>query len=926
MSRSGMGFVKRALLGALLVGAAFISFQASAADYVAQAEAFLAKGQLKAAEIELKKAVQADPQNLSAHYRLATVQMQLGEAAAAEHEAKVARDGGYDPDHTVPLLAETYLAQQKFKQLLEEFPGDQGGPAERAGVLVARGYAQLALQNRDEASRSFKAAQALAPDAAQPILAEAKLLLAERKFDAAEPLFDRVLNIDPKSNEARFGRANVLRAAGKTDQALALLDQQIDEAPFYVPARIARTEILLSQGKDGPAKADVQAILAAQPGSVSGIYLDAYLAAKANDFEKANTQLDRISGAIASIPRGYYLKALVEFRLGHLDQAADAAQRYVARNPDDLAGEKLIGLIDLALRRPADTIDALSKFEANGKADAQALDLLGRSYMQLGKTAEALAAFGAAAKLAPGDAGLQVRLGQAELRSGHRSEGISDLEQSLNLAPSAPAAEMLVLTELFAGNPQGATDAANKLQQAEPSNPASGNLLGLIKLAQFDLAGAQQQFAELVKQNPDFVPAHLNLAKALELAGKPEEAEKTLSEALSKQPANAIVLTRLVELLGREGKTDAAVAAAERAHTAAPQNQGITVGLIDLYIRAGAKDKALALARDQARTNPDNVQLIAARARAELASRLNNEAAESFRRLVEIAPAQLTFRRQLAALLLSNGDLDGAQQAIDKAIEINPEPQLVADRIAIALKTSGVAGAVATAHQLSEKYPKLATAPALEGDAYLAGKEYDKADDAYGKAMQQAPSVMLALRLAQAKAAAGNKDAAAGVLRDWMSKHPDDGAVATVLSGFDLAAQRFDQAKAELERALQTAPQNVVALNNLAWLYQRSGDSRARSFAERAYLLEPNSAQTQDTLGWILVEKGQSANAIGLLQEASATPSASPAIRYHYAVALNQLGKSAEARKILSELINSAPANFDDKPAAEKLLAELSKG
>jgi putative PEP-CTERM system TPR-repeat lipoprotein len=914
------------LLGAALVGIAQFTDRVLAADYVAQAESFLAKGQLKAAEIELKKAIQADPQNMAAHYRLATVQMQLGEAAAAEHEAKTARAGGYDPDHTVPLVAETYLLQQKYKQLLDEFPENQGGVAERAGVLVARGYAQLALRKPEEAGTSFKAAQALTPDAPQPILAEAKLLVSQHQLAAAEPLFDRALKLDPKSNEARIGKANLLRANGKPDQAIALLDELVADAPAYVPARIERAEILLSQGKDGAAKADVQAALTAQPGSVAGIYLDALLAAKAQDFEKANADLQKISGAMGSIPAGYYVQAFVEYRLGHFEQAADAAQRYTARNPDELAGKKLLGYIDLALRRPADTIDALSKFEADGKADAEALDLLGRAYTQLGKTAEALAAFGAAAKLVPGNAGLQARLGQAELRAGHSSQGINDLEQSLNLAPSAPAAEMLVLTDLANGDWQRATDAANKLQQAEPASPVAGNLLGLVKLTQFDLDAARTQFAALMEKNPEFVPARLNLARVLELQGKDEEAEKPLSEALTKQPANGVILSRFVELLLRQGKTDAAIGAAERAHAAAPTNIGITVGLVDLYLKTGDKDKALALARQQSQTDPNNAQAIAARARAEFAAGLKAEVADSFRRLIELAPAQIAYRRQLAALLLSTDDVDGARQAIDKAMEINPnDPQLAADRIAISLKTSGVAGAVATADQLRGKYPNLATAPALQGDAYMAGKEYDKAADAYAKAMQQSPSAMLALRVAQAKANAGDREAAAGVLRDWLSKHPDDAGVAVVLVSYDLAAQRFDQAKAELEHVLEKAPQNPVALNNLAWLDQRAGDPRARALAERAYLLAPNLAQTEDTLGWILVQEGQAANAIGLLKEASGTPSANPAIRYHYAVALNKLGQTAEARKILSELING-PANFDDKPEAEKLLAEISKG
>src|SRR6266550_4437324 len=134
-------------IGVVLLGIALTVRVAGAAgsDYLAEAEGLLAKGELKAAEIQLKNAVRSDPKNMAAHYRLALIQLQLGDATAAEREASIARAGGYEPDRTVPLLAETYLAQQKHRQLLQDFPGDAGSNAERSGVLVARGYAQLAL-------------------------------------------------------------------------------------------------------------------------------------------------------------------------------------------------------------------------------------------------------------------------------------------------------------------------------------------------------------------------------------------------------------------------------------------------------------------------------------------------------------------------------------------------------------------------------------------------------------------------------------------------------------------------------------------------------------------------------------------------------------------------------------------------------------
>src|SRR5262249_24403139 len=158
--------------------------------------------------------VRSDPKNMAAHYRLAVIQLQLGNAAAAEHEANTAREAGYDPEHTVPLLAQTYLAQQKYRQLLERFTGEGGSSGERAGVLVARGYAQFALGKSDEGRQSFAEAQRLAPEDARPVLAEAKLLLSQRQLARAESLFDHAIALDPKSNEAQLGKAQVLRLNG----------------------------------------------------------------------------------------------------------------------------------------------------------------------------------------------------------------------------------------------------------------------------------------------------------------------------------------------------------------------------------------------------------------------------------------------------------------------------------------------------------------------------------------------------------------------------------------------------------------------------------------------------------------------------------------------------------------------------------------
>ncbi|MBV8774490.1 MAG: PEP-CTERM system TPR-repeat protein PrsT [Deltaproteobacteria bacterium] len=921
--------VKYRMFGTALLIAIMLSVgaaRAPAADYLADAEALLAKGQLKAAELELKNAVRSDPKNLAAHYRLAVVQLELGNPVAAEHEARAARAGGYEPEQTVPLLAQTYLAQRKYQQLLQDFPAEEGSNAERAGVLVPRGYAQLALGKLDEAKQSFVEAQKLAPDAPGPLVAQAKVLTSEHQFATAEPLFDRALTLEPNSTDARLGKAHLLRLEGNLDGALSTLNELLTTNPNYLPARLERAEILVGKNDEQAAKADITAVLVAQPGNAGAIYLDAVVAAKDKDFQKANADLQKISGVLPYLPRGYYVQSVVQYNLGQFEQAEDSARRYVARSPDDLAGHKLLAAVALQLKHPADAVDALAKFESEGKADAAALDLLGRAYIQIGKTAEALSALSAAVKLEPENAALHTRLAGVQLSTGHREQGVADLEQSLDIAPTAPAAEMLVLTELRAGHFDQAREAADKLQKAQPDSPVPGNLVGLIALSRFDLEIARAQFTQVTDKFPDFTAAQLNLARALELEGRSEDAEEVLQRTLKTRPADTATLARLVELLLRRGQGDAAIAATERAHTVMPNNQQITLGLIDLYIRQNQADKALTLARQQGVTNEaSNIPLILARARAEFAAGRKAEAIETYRQLVELAPSNVALRRQLADLLLSNGDTAGAQQLIDQGLQLQPQNTvLAAERIAIALKASGVEEAVATAHRLRDTNPDLPTAAALEGDAYMMAGQYAKAAEAYAASLSKSPSTMLAIAVARAKSAAGDADGATAVLREWSTAHPNDKAVLMLLSNYDLTAHRFEAAKQELESVGDALAQEPVALNNLAWLYQKLGDPRARSEAERAYLAAPNLPQTKDTLGWILVKEGQAAAAIGLLQEASAAGLQNPEIQYHLAVALNMVGRQPEALKILTDLLGGKN-NFDEKPEAEKLFAELSK-
>ena len=115
----------------------------------------------------------------------------------------------------------------------------------------------------------------------------------------------------------------------------------------------------------------------------------------------------------------------------------------------------------------------------------------------------------------------------------------------------------------------------------------------------------------------------------------------------------------------------------------------------------------------------------------------------------------------------------------------------------------------------------------------MGAQRFRDAAAAFRTEYQRNPSAILAVALGQAINAAGDANGAATELMKWQADHPDDPAVAQLLGTLDLTAQRYDSSERNFQITLKSNPNDVVALNNLAWLYQQKKDKRAREYAQR---------------------------------------------------------------------------------------------
>ena len=82
---------------------------------------------------------------------------------------------------------------------------------------------------------------------------------------------------------------------------------------------------------------------------------------------------------------------------------------------------------------------------------------------------------------------------------------------------------------------------------------------------------------------------------------------------------------------------------------------------------------------------------------------------------------------------------------------------------------------------------------------------------------------------------AGKAADAAAFANKWINEHPKDATMPRLLAEQSQQRKDYVAARAGYERVLDFDPDNIVALNNLAWLLTEEKDPKGLEYAERAH-------------------------------------------------------------------------------------------
>lgn len=911
-----------ALALALLAGCG----QDSPDKLVAAAKGFIEKRDYKSAEIQLKNALQQQPDLAEARYLLGVTQMEGGDFASAEKEFRRAIDAGYAPATTYPLYVRALAAQgdpRKVIQTLRDLRPDDA--AARAAVRAQLGTAQLALGQPKEARESFAAALADQPGDPLARLGEARLAAVDGNLDAAMKGVDAVLARSPGMPEALMLKAEIHAARREPDAAIAAMREAVKAQPLNGAARFSVAMMLIDARKYDEAAAEIEALKKALPQDVRARYLEALLAFQQRVPAQARDAIQQVLKVAPDHGPSLVLAGATEYQLGAFVAAEDYLRRGLARQPQNTYARALLAATYLRLGKPDQAEEVIEPGLRQAPKDPGLLRIAGEVALSHNDPKRAREYYERAAAVSKDDAAVRARLGAVKFATGDTEGGLKDLESAAEMDPGGMQADLaLVSAHLSKREFDKALAIADRLVQKQPKSPLPPTIRGGILGAKGDRKGARASFEQALALQPDYLPAVRNLAR-LDIADKqPDAARKRFEAIVAKDPKNEQALLGLADVQAATGASAAEIiATVDRAVAANPTALRARLAAVDLRLRTNDAKGAVTAAQAAAAAIPDNAQIVAALGRAQLAAGDTQQAISTYNRLVALlpqspAPLMLLARAQAAAK-----DYDAASQTLRKALALAPSQlNALQGLMAVQIAAGKPEEALAEARALQKERPKDAAGFVLEGEVHLAQKKTNEAIAAYGEALKRQAAPAIAVRLHGLLTAAKRTAEADALAARWLKEQPKDATMRLYLADRALAGKDYRAAARGYRELLALQPGNALALNNLAWTLGQLNDPAALDYAEKAFAAAPNSPAVADTLGWMLVEKGDAKRGTEILAKAAAAAPNALEIRLHYAKALLKGGDKAGAKREL-DAVAAAPGESPLKAEAAALAQKL---
>ncbi len=594
---------------------------------------------------------------------------------------------------------------------------------------------------------------------------EGKQLMQAGEYEKAQLAFKNIVQIDPKDWESHFQIAEALSKQGKIENAFKEYSTVVGNDPNHVMARVRVGQLLLLNRAVDDAEKLANEALAKQADNVEALVLLAGVQIAKNNGE----------GALVNV------------------------QKALQKSPDDVAATLMLASIHLRNNKAIDAI-ALLKQAIDKKTDSIPLKtMLVGVYAKNNQVAEAEEQLVSIIKIKPDDVQSYKNLALFQVSTNQLDKAEATLRDAIQKLPDNEAAENNLID--FLVEKRSIDIAMNELQSLIDKKPESYALK--FKLAGLQLASKQgdkaeatlKQVAEQDKLGPNGVSARNKLAAIYASTKRADEAKGLIKEVLENNPRDAEALTLRGQFALAENKLPDAIG-------------DFRSVLVD---------------------QPNNINVLKLLAATHLRNKEPELAKENMEKVVAAAPADEAARLDLAGLELNAGHEDQARQQIADLLKANPKSLKGLEtlfKLEVSKKQWDKAQDVAK--QAQQAFPAEPIGFYISGLGYQAENKLELAVQAFEQALDKKPDAIEPLtELVKTHMALKQPAKAAAQLQQAIKRHADHFIAYNLLGGVYLSEQKFADAKAAFNKALEIKPDWFSPYRNLALgeLMQKNNDA-----------------------------------------------------------------------------------------------------
>lgn len=874
-----ISFTLLALLVLSFAGSGCTS-KAKVAYHVSRANHYYDSGDLASAEIEYINALRYDVGNVQANCRLGQLYYAQGRFQRAAYFLGKGVQLAPDNLDLHLKLGFIYSSVGQFSNALVQanFVLDKKPQDDEAPLLLA----EASVRPKDAAaSRQRLEAMARTGDRAPIEVALGSLDLRNHDLAGAATDFDKARALDSKSPAVNAALGSLAWAQKDLKQADQFFRAAADASPARSPRRMEYVQFKMQTGDPEGARAELAEILTNAPDYVPASIALAQVAAGEKKYDES--------------------QALLEQAL-HLDEDNFDALLF-QEQLDLMRGKQDQAVADMERMARAYPTTPMVQYR------------LGAAYLATGDTTKAITSLTRALELNPNYIEATLLLAEAQIRAGNADPAIIALEPLRTQQPKITQAQLL-LAEAYCMKKRF-NDALSIYQSLEAMYPTNTQVLlvhGTVMLKLGDSGGARKAFEHILEISPDHLQAIEQLVD-LDISEKQFDAASQLIDRKTQAYPKQLILRLLsAKVLIAEGKREQAEAALQQAAALEPSSQNTQLLLAQLYGDEGQNDKALAKLDAILAKEPANISALMLAAKIYSSKNDYTNAAATYEKVLNIDPKFSPALNNLAYLYSEYlNNVDRAYDLAQRARDLLPVDPSTADTLGwIDVKRGSYDSALTL---LKDSAAKMPNEPEIQ--FHLGMAAYMTADEATARtALQQAwqsgkdfpGRAECETCLSILKIDPTTADATARALLDKrLNQKPGDPIALNRLARIYQRDGNTDKAIESYQAVLRTVPKSLDAMLNLARLFAPKDLEKAYNMAKAASKVAPYDPQVSHLLGRLAYQSGDYHLATSQLQQSAQAQPNDPSILFDFARAAYALGRISDAQSALQSALGLNP-------------------